>query len=228
MSSNEPDNTETFSMNEALTEAIAVSQGLADQVAQFDTVLRRLEQGFTAMQLRVATIEKEAEESRQHRQLLESRISFLEEENARLSGRVNTLCEARETGIDNVPAVVPSQENSSSSTAKLQAEVEQLKQSTRNNEVILSGTHIVNRIRNELERRRIPLRALCIDIISKIPGLEDCNMYIEHCVKLEGDHPKLLLKLRNDSYRGKIFSCFFKMPNRKPFFINENLIPSRA
>ena len=226
--SNEPDNAENFSMNEALTEAIAVSQGLADQVAQFDTVLRRLEQGFTAMQLRVATIEKEAEDSKHHRQLLENRISFLEEENARLTGRVNAICETPNNGPINEATIVPSLENTTSSTAKLQAEVDQLKQSSRNNEIILSGTHIANRIRNELDRRRIPLRALCVDIISRIPGLDDCNMYIEQCVKLEGDRPKLLVKIRNDFYRGKIFSCFFKMPNKKPFFINENLIPSRA
>ena len=70
--------------------------------------------------------------------------------------------------------------------------------------------------------------ALCIDIIAKIPGLEDCGRHIEHCVKLNGDHPKLLIKLYSDFYRARIFSCFFKMRHRKPFYINENLIPSRA
>ena len=215
----------TDSINNVLTDAIIVSKSLADQVSKFDAILRRLEQGYNAMQLRVAKIEEEATESKQRHQLLKSRVSLLEEENARLFDRVNALCES---GVNAAAAITQPPDETSPTPAKLQAEIDRLKQSHRNSEIILSGTHIENRIKNELERNRIPLRPLCIDIIAKIPGLEDCDRHIEHCVKLDGDHLKLLIKLYSEFYRGKIFACFFNMRHRKPFYINENLIPSRA
>ena len=159
--------TNSNSFNDALTDAIVVSRSLADQVTKFDAILRRLEEGYTAMQTRVAEIEKEAEKSKQQHQLLESRVSFLEEENARLFDRVNDLAESRPSVNATPPPIVA--DETSSCPSKLQAEIEQLKQSARNNEIILSGVHIEQRIKNELDKRRIPLPALCIDIIEKFP-----------------------------------------------------------
>ena len=222
-SSNNKNANNTDSINDVLADAILVSNSLADQVSKFDSILRRLEEGYNAMQMRVATLEEEATKSKQEHQILESRVSFLEEENARLFDRVNALYES---GVNAAIAQPP--DESSPTPAKLQEEIEHLKQSHRNREIILSGTHIENRIKNELERNRIPLRPLCIDIIAKIPGLEDCDRHIEHCVKLDGDRPKLLIKLYSEFYRGKVFARFFSMRHRKPFYINENLIPSRA
>ena len=223
-SSNEID---SINIQTALSDALEVNKNLSDQVAKFESVLRRLEQGYKILQTRVETLEKEANESKQQNQLLESRISFLEEENGRLFDRVNAICESTETTTATVPNVSA---NPSPCTARLQDEIDLLKQSSRNKEIILSGAHIENRIKNELDRRHrpIPLRALCVDIIAKIPGLENCDLNIEQCIRLDGDHPKLLIKLFSDYYRSKIFSRFFSMRHKKPFYINENLIPARA
>ena len=116
------------SINDASTDAIVVSKSLAEQVAKFEVILQRLEHGYTAMQTRVADLEKEAEEAKHQHLLLESRVSFLEEENERLFERVDTLYESNVSANDNPLMSVP-EENSPCPT-KLQAEIEQLKQST--------------------------------------------------------------------------------------------------
>ena len=161
--------------------------------------------------------------NRRRCQELEQKIEVLEGRNEHLFERLNSI---------NNNNVINTQSDDETPTpnnmhAEVQEQLDHLHQSRRCNDIILSGPLIEARVHRELDRGTTRMHNLCTDIIARIHGLEDCARYIDRCRRLEGPHPKLLITLNSNFYRGKVFAHFFRI-KKKPFFINENLIPSRA
>ena len=216
----------------SLNELITIFKGLANHIVKFGTVLSKLEMSLQSTSYKVNKLEEEltATRTRYEDELnatrtrcseLERRVDVLEGRNAHLFERINSLNLQSETAPSSSPPIAPDKFD------KLQDQLDHIHQSKRSCDIIVTGKLIEQRITKELDCGKISVRDLCIDIISRIYGLEDAAHYIGWCQRLEGDHPKLLVKLSSHAYRGKIFSHFFRI-KKKPFFINENLIPSRA
>ena len=210
-----------------LNDVLIAFNGIMDQVSQFKDALQRLEQGFSSTIARVTTLEQQVEDTKSQNELFERRLEELESENTRLNDILNqNRNEVSDISLSASPPSVST--TSQSNVSKLQYDIENLQQAKRANEIILSGHHIKSRIKKELDSRQLSTRSLCVDIIARIPGLQDCDYYIQNCQCLQGNDPKLLVQLPDAASKNWVFKNFFKMKGKKPFYVNENLIPTRA
>ena len=213
-----PDASQDNVVSSSLNEFINIFKGLAFHIENFGTILSRLEVNVQSTVNKITKLEEEMAATRSRCQMLEQKLEVLEGRNEHLFERINA------TNPQPV-AAEPSTQNNMHDT--FQGQLDHLHQSRRCNDLILSGRLIETRVTRELDRGATHVHDLCVDIIARIHGLEDCARYIERCRRLGGEHPKLLVTFNSNSYRAKVFSHFFQI-KKKPFFINENLIPSRA
>ena len=161
---------EDSSIKQLLNDVVIVFNGLMEQVSQFKDVLERLENGVSSTVARVITLEEQVAITKRQQESLEKRLVELESENLRINNILNNKRdEFNDSFLISTPATASNSEND---VAKLQREVENLQQAKRNNEIILSGNHIKSRIKRELDSNWLSPRALCIDILARIPGLQ--------------------------------------------------------
>ena len=191
----------------SLNELVNVFKSLAIHMDKFGTILSQLE---TSLQSTVNHVRKleEMTATQMRCQELEQKVEVLEGRNKHLFERINS---------NNSPQPVETPPANDKMYDNLQGQLNHLHQSRRCNDIILSGPLIERRITHELDREQTSVKNLCIDIVARIHGLEDCSYYIDRCRRLDDEHPKLLITLNNNHYRGKIFANFFPI-KMKPFF----------